>query len=59
MGIGRQFFRMRVAAGLTQDAVAEQMCITRQTLFTWERDITLPDIFFNCPSGRIVFSSIG
>lgn len=45
MDVGAQLRAMRKKAGLTQDAVADAMNVTRQTLSNWERGVNLPDIF--------------
>ncbi len=45
MNVGPQLQLLRKNAGLTQEAVAKMMNITRQTLSNWERGINLPDIY--------------
>lgn len=45
MNIGGRLRSMRKNAGLTQEAVADVMNVTRQTLSNWERGVNLPDIF--------------
>ena len=36
--------RLRKKAGLSQDALAERLSVTRQTVSSWERDKSYPDI---------------
>lgn len=36
--------RLRARAGLTQDALAEKLCVARQTVSSWETGRTEPDI---------------
>lgn len=45
MNVGEQLRAMRKKAGLTQEAVADAMNVTRQTLSNWERSVNLPDIY--------------
>ncbi len=45
MNIGKQLQSMRENAHLTQEAVAEKMNVTRQTLSGWERGVNTPDIY--------------
>lgn len=42
--LGEQIAAARKARGLTQDAVAKVMFVTRQTVSSWENDRTLPDL---------------
>ena len=44
MEIGMQIKQRRIAAGLSQEALAEQIFVTRQTLSNWETGKTYPDI---------------
>lgn len=44
MEIGTQIKQRREAAGLSQEELAEQLYITRQTLSNWETGKTYPDI---------------
>lgn len=43
--IGAQLQANRQAAGLTQEQVAAQLYITRQTISRWEQDKTMPNIY--------------
>lgn len=44
MEIGSQIKQRRTAAGLSQEELAEQVFVTRQTLSNWENNKTYPDI---------------
>ena len=45
MRIGEQLKAIRRGAGLTQENVAEKLCITRQALSNWEQGKTIPDLY--------------
>ena len=42
--IGNRIGRMRRAAGLTQEALAEQLGVSSQAVSKWENDLSCPDI---------------
>ena len=44
MKLGENLFQARKKKGLSQEAVAEKMGVSRQTISKWETDETLPDI---------------
>lgn len=44
MSLGTSLAQARRKAGLTQEAVAEKLGVSRQTISKWELDETLPDI---------------
>lgn len=44
MGFGNSLFNARKKSGLSQEAVAEKLGVSRQTISKWELDETLPDI---------------
>lgn len=44
MSLGTSLAEARRNAGLTQEAVAEKLGVSRQTISKWETDETLPDI---------------
>ena len=44
MSLGTSWAEARRNAGLTQEAVAEKLGVSRQTISKWETDETLPDI---------------
>ena len=44
MNLGENLFQARKKKGLSQEAVAEKLGVSRQTIFKWETDETLPDI---------------
>lgn len=50
MSLGNHLFHARKKKGLTQEAVAEKLGISRQTVSKWETDETLPDI---CQSKKL------
>ena len=45
MRIGEQLRAIRKSVGLTQENVAERLCITRQALSNWEQGKTIPDLY--------------
>ena len=44
MSLGNSLFQARKKSGLSQEAVAERLGVSRQTISKWELDETLPDI---------------
>lgn len=44
MSLGNSLYRARKNTGLSQEAVAEKLGVSRQTISKWETDETLPDI---------------
>lgn len=44
MKLGEYLFQARKKKGLSQEAVAEKLGVSRQTISKWETDETLPDI---------------
>lgn len=44
MRLGNHLFHARKKSGLSQEAVAEKLGVSRQTISKWETDETLPDI---------------
>ena len=44
MSLGNSLFRARKNKGLSQEAAAEKLGVSRQTISKWETDETLPDI---------------
>lgn len=44
MSLGNNLFHARRKKGLSQEAVAEKLGVSRQTISKWETDETLPDI---------------
>ncbi len=44
MNLGSSLYRARKSTGLSQEAVAEKLGVSRQTISKWEADETLPDI---------------
>lgn len=44
MSLGNSLFNARKKSGLSQEAVAEKLGVSRQTISKWETDETLPDI---------------
>lgn len=44
MNLGENLFQARKKNGLSQEAVAEKLGVSRQTISKWETDETLPDI---------------
>ncbi len=50
MSLGNSLFNARKKSGLSQEAVAEKLGVSRQTISKWETDETLPDI---CQSKKL------
>ena len=44
MTIGKNIRKLRTAAGLTQEQLAERLFVTRQTVSNWERGTSRPDL---------------
>lgn len=44
MNLGNHLFQARKRRGLSQEAAAEKLGVSRQTISKWETDETLPDI---------------
>ena len=44
MSLGSSLFQGRKQSGMSQEAVAEKLGVSRQTVSKWETDETLPDI---------------
>ena len=44
MEIGKKLKKARVQSGYTQEEVAEQLQVTRQTISNWENEKSYPDI---------------
>lgn len=44
MTLGNSLFTARKKSGMSQEAVAEKLGVSRQTISKWEQDETLPDI---------------
>lgn len=44
MTLGEKIQTLRKQAGLSQEALAEQVCVTRQTISKWELDQSTPDL---------------
>lgn len=45
MRVGNSLFQARKRRGLSQEAVAERLGVSRQTISKWETDETVPDIY--------------
>lgn len=44
MTLGQKIQVLRSAAGWSQEQMAEQLAVTRQTVSKWERDVSAPDV---------------
>lgn len=44
MALGQRVQMLRTAAGWSQEQLAEQLAVTRQTVSKWERDLSTPDV---------------
>ncbi len=45
MNLGDHLMQARKKAGLSQEAIAEKLGVSRQTISKWETDETVPDIY--------------
>ena len=45
MNLGNNLFQARKKVGLSQETVAEKLCVSRQKVSKWETNETLPDIY--------------
>ena len=45
MNLGNHIMQARKKAGLSQEAIAEKLGVSRQTISKWETDETVPDIY--------------
>ena len=50
MSLGDNLYKARKKSGMSQEEVAEQLGVSRQTISKWELDETIPDI---CQSKRL------
>ena len=44
MSVGERIAQKRKELGLSQEALGEQLCVSRQAIYKWESDATLPEI---------------
>lgn len=44
MSFGERLKNLRLEKGLTQEDVANEVCVTKQAVWKWEHDVSLPDI---------------
>ena len=44
MEIGNQIKQLRIRRGITQDCLAQELCVTAQAVSKWERGVATPDI---------------
>ncbi len=67
MTIGEKLIGLRNAAGLSQEALAERLCVSRQSVSKWEMDQALPQIdkvlqicsLFNISADELINDKIG
>ena len=45
MTMGQRLLALRTRAGLSQEALAEQLGVSRQAVSRWERDESAPDLY--------------
>lgn len=53
MDLGNSLFHARKKCGLSQEAVAEKLGVSRQTISKWETDETVPDIYQSKKMARL------
>ena len=44
MTLGERLIQLRAKAGLSQDTLAEQLGVSRQSVSKWENDASVPDL---------------
>ena len=44
MTLGERIAQKRKELGLSQEALGEKLCVSRQAIYKWESDTTLPEI---------------
>ncbi len=44
MSIGTRIQQLRINNGLTQEQLAEKLCVSRQSISKWEMEQSLPEI---------------
>lgn len=54
MNFGTNLSTARRAKGISQEELAEQLCVSRQTIYKWEAGITYPDIDKLCDIAKIL-----
>ena len=52
MNFGTNLTNARKAKGLSQEELAEMLCVSRQTIYKWEAGITYPDVDKLCDIAR-------
>ena len=58
MNLGNQLFHARKKCGLSQEAVAEKLGVSRQTISKWETNETIPDIYQSKKMARLYNTSL-
>ena len=58
MSLGKHLAQARKKAGLSQEAVAEKLGVSRQTISKWETDETVPDIYQSKTLAKIYHLSL-
>lgn len=58
MNLGNSLFHARKKSGLSQEAVAEKLGVSRQTISKWEANETLPDIRQSKIMSRLYHTSL-
>lgn len=53
MNLGNSLFHARKKCGFSQEAVAEKLGVSRQTISKWETDETVPDIYQSKKMARL------
>lgn len=59
MTVGQRIARKRKELGLSQEALGEQLGVSRQAIYKWESDATLPEIEKLVAMSRIFSVSVG
>ncbi|MBS5113913.1 MAG: helix-turn-helix transcriptional regulator [Coprobacillus cateniformis] len=44
MSVGKRLLSLRQQKGISQEELANQLHVSRQTIFKWELDLNLPDM---------------
>ena len=54
MTLGERLIQLRAKAGLSQDTLAEQLGVSRQSVSKWENDLSAPDVSLLLPLAELL-----
>ena len=67
MTFGEKLYRLRKERGMSQEALAQELGVSRQAIYKWESDASLPEVeklvalsrIFSVPVGWLLGGSLG